>query len=301
MRLRSILAGLLVVIGLSKGAMAAGGKLDVHPLHGPKHLTLGSNLAELDLPADMVYLDPTDTVKFLKATENIPTGHELAVVAPAHHAQGSGTWFVIVEYNETGYVSDDDANKLDANEILTSIRDATEEANKERQGAALHVDGWAQPPVYEKPTHHVVWAVLGSGGEGKVVNYNTRILGRRGVLEMNLVCDPKDLDTDKRAIGTLLDHTNYVAGQRYEDYQASTDKKAAFGLKGLILGAGAVGVAAKLGLFGKAFKLVIAFLLALKKLVIVLIAGVVGGFKKLFGKKQTQSPTIAAGPPSNPG
>jgi len=67
-------------------------------------------------------------------------------------------------------------------------------------------------------------------------------------------------------------------GERYADYNSSTDKTAAYGIAALVAG----GIAAKAGLFAKLGIM----LLALKKFVVIGIAAIGGLFAKLFKKKQ---------------
>ena len=67
--------------------------------------------------------------------------------------------------------------------------------------------------------------------------------------------------------------------ERYADYNPSTDKMAAYGLAALVGG----GLAAKAGLFGKLF----AVLLAAKKIVIPLLIGAVALIARLFGRKKS--------------
>lgn len=50
-------------------------------------------------------------------------------------------WFLLFEYEPSGYIPDDEKDQLDADAILASIREGTEESNKtraERGIAPLH-------------------------------------------------------------------------------------------------------------------------------------------------------------------
>lgn len=76
----------------------------------------------------------------------------------------------------------------------------------------------------------------------------------------------------------VLAMTDFDAGQRYTDFDKSTDKLAAYGIGALVAG----GIAAKAGLFAKLGVM----LLALKKFIVLGIAAVAGLFKKLFRRKQ---------------
>ena len=104
---------------------------------------------------------------------------------------------------------------MNKDELLTAIKEGTEEANKERVERGfkpLHIDGWSEPPRYEKQQHHLVWALLVSDDDGPAVNFNTRKLGRRGFVSLNLVTDPQHLTEYKPAASTLIEATTFDKG-----------------------------------------------------------------------------------------
>jgi uncharacterized membrane-anchored protein len=47
------------------------------------------------------------------------------------------SWFMPVRFQATGYIKDDDAKSWDADEMLQSLKDGTEEQNKEREKAGV--------------------------------------------------------------------------------------------------------------------------------------------------------------------
>ena len=74
------------------------------------------------------------------------SGDEMGLIVPTN-----ANWSVIFEFNDVGYVKDDDKDKLDADKLLASIKAGTEEANKEREHAGnppLEIIGWEQKPKY---------------------------------------------------------------------------------------------------------------------------------------------------------
>lgn len=75
----------------------------------------------------------------------------------------------------------------------------------------------------------------------------------------------------------LLPMVEFDPGKRYADYDAKTDKLAAYGVAALIGG----GIAAKAGRFAK----IGALLLASKKLGVLLLAAIAGAWRKFFSKK----------------
>lgn len=258
---------------------------DLPQVMGPKKYDLGHN-AEIDIPAGMRLFDKATSQMMIQKGGG--DGRDcVAIVAPAY---GKGDWIVIIEADDNGYVTDSDADQLDANAMLQDFKTATEEQNTKRAQMgvpALHVDSWSNPPTYDKPQHHLVWGLNGHGDDGKVINYFTRFLGRGGYLSLNLIDDPATIEQSKQQALAVLQSTHFKPGFTYADYKEG-DKSSGLGLKALVIGGGAVLVAKKTGLL-------IGLLLILKKVGIFIVAGIAGFFKMLFGRKKNDD--VASGPP----
>ena len=147
--------------------------------------------------------------------------------------------------------------------------------------------GWAAPPRYDSATHKLYWAKeLKFGNEtGNTLNYNIRMLGRRGVLVLNAVASMDQLSQIEQKTPEILSAIDFNQGHRYADFNpASGDKVATYGLAALVAG----GVAAKLGFF----KAIWVAIIAAKKFIIIGVLAVAAWFRKLFRKKTpaTQPP-----------
>jgi uncharacterized membrane-anchored protein len=246
--------------------------LNLKWIEGPTAVTMGENLVGLNVTSSLLYLDAEDTVKFNEAIGNVETGTEIGMVMPKDQNKN---WFIVFEYEEVGHVEDTDASELDADELLATFSEGTEEQNKIREEngfAALTVNGWEQAPTYDARTHNLVWALeLESEGE-KVINYNTRILSRNGYVSATLVSDSSELADAVPQLNALISNDfKFIEGNRYEDFNEETDKLAGYGLTALVAG-GAGAAAAKAGLFAK-------IILLFKKFFYVFIIG----FGALFG------------------
>lgn len=126
-------------------------------------------------------------------------------------------------------------------------------------------------------------------GSDPPVNLNTRVLGRKGYVSLNLVTDPAKLGEYRANAQTLLGHTQFNAGARYEDFNEKTDKVAEYGLAGLVLAGAGLGAAklVKLGLLAKFSKVIIAALIAGKKAIVVALVALGALLKKVFsGRKR---------------
>ncbi len=259
------------------------------PLEGPQQVDAGHDVM-IDLPPAYLFLDAPQAKKFMEKVGNLWNDDLLGVIT-----KGDATWLVTVRYTEEGYVKDDEAEKMDAEEILTAIKEGTEEANKERVKRgfkALNLLGWSEPPHYVKEQHHLVWGIKGhtDGDDDDTINFNTRVLGRKGFVSLNLIDGAKTIEASKPSVATLLTATTFKPGARYADFDSKTDKIAEYGLAALV--AGGAGAAAlklvKIGLLAKFGAKLLAILLAAKKAIILGLLALVAMFKKLFGAKQPE-------------
>ena len=238
---------------------------------GPVSARLG-DIADIKVPAGYRFTGKDGTRKFLELTQNPPQGNELGTIIPEVSKEvdsnDSEFWFVIFEFNEVGFVKDDDRDKLDADALLKSIKANTEQSNEERAKrgwAAYHVTGWYRPPFYDVSTKNLTWAMQGYSAtndkQESSVNYSVRILGRRGTMSADLVLDPNLVNTAVPKFETLLAGYSFLPGSRYAEFRAG-DKVAEYGLATLVTG-GAVAIAAKTGLLAKLWKLIVAVIAAL--------------------------------------
>ncbi len=253
--------------------------------HGPERLSLPHGV-EVNLPSGYRFLGQPHAGELMTKMGNLHNEDLLGLVLSENANEG---YLVTLRYEEEGFVKDDE--KLDAKEILDAIRDGEEEYNQERQKLGfepIHADRWMEEPRYDKAQHHLVWGLVVSDKNGSSVNFDTRILGRKGYVSVNLVTDPSTLAADRPHGVDILRATTFTAGNRYEDFDKSKDQVAEYGLTGLVLGGAGVGLAkaAKIGLLAKFGKGIVAVLLAGKKAVVAVFAAIAAFARKLFGKSK---------------
>lgn len=245
--------------------------------------------ATLNLPQGLRYLDAADAERVLTDLWGNPPGSEaigMLVPADISLADGERSWAIILQYEEEGYVSDEDAQEIDYTELLQEMQASAADSNEARkqQGyGAVEIVGWAEPPRYEAASHKLHWAKeLAFEGQGEhTLNYDVRVLGRHGVLVMQAVAGIGQLGQIKPGMSEALAAVDFNEGARYADFNPATDKAAEYGLAALVAG----GIAAKTGLWAK----LLALLIAGKKLVIAAVVLLLAGIGKLFGKKKAGS------------
>ncbi|WP_148716951.1 DUF2167 domain-containing protein [Chitinolyticbacter meiyuanensis] len=249
--------------------------------HGPAHVVLADQ-AVLDLPKGYAFVPKAEAARMLDAMGNVPGDDLLGLVLPE---SDQANWFIDVSFERAGYIKDDDAKDWDASELLTSLKDGTEEGNKQRRErgiAEFEVIGWVEKPAYNAASHQLVWAANIRNKDGKAsdeqgVNYNTYALGREGYISMNLVTGMNSVEAEKPEAQQLLAALAFNDGKRYQDFNADTDQVAEYGLAALVAGVGAK----KLGLFA----LLGAFFAKSAKLIALGAVGLFAAAKRFFGNK----------------
>lgn len=235
------------------------------------------------------YLEQGDARKVLEQLwGNPPDAEVLGLLVPsALPLTDPHSWAVVVTRADDGHVSDEDAAGTDYAELLEDMQQGTEASNAERGKAGypeLHLVGWAEPPRYDEASKKLYWAreLAVQGNDAHTLNYDIRALGRSGYLSLNAVAAMDDLPAVRTGMQELLPMVEFDAGQRYADYDAKTDKLAAYGVAALIGG----GLAAKSGLLAKLGVL----LLGLKKLLIPLALLVAAGLRRITGLFRRKPP-----------
>jgi len=110
--------------------------------------------------------------------------------------------------------------------------------------------------------------------EMNTLNYNIRVLGRKGYLNLNAISDMDKLPMVQTNIDRVISSAEFNPGNRYSDFNPDFDEVAAYGIGGLIAGK----VLAKVGFFA-----------AILKFWKVIAVGIVAAFgtlrKRIFGSK----------------
>ncbi|WAJ39609.1 DUF2167 domain-containing protein [Pseudomonas sp. GOM7] len=248
--------------------------------HG--RIVLGDDLATLNLPDSLMFLDGKNAQRLLVEGWGNPPDDAppLGMILPAGISPlDEASWGVTVEYEASGYVSDEDAADIDYDDMLEDMQADMREANvwREENGyEPVQLVGWAAAPHYDEQGKKLYWAkeLKFGDSDANTLNYNIRVLGRKGVLVLNFVANMDQLPEIEASVPAVLAATEFNPGQRYAEFNPDLDTVAAYGLGALVAGK----VAAKTGLLAM-------LLILLKKFWIVpaLLIGWLG--KRLGGGK----------------
>ncbi|MCD9019657.1 DUF2167 domain-containing protein [Parachryseolinea silvisoli] len=250
-------------------------------------IQLGDDIGTLKVPKGFRYLDPKQAQFVIHDLWGNPGGDgTLGMIVPENMAITNDAWAFIITYDEMGYVKDDDADEIDYDEMLEEIQKEETAINEERvkEGyEAIHMVGWAAKPYYDADKKVLHWAKeLQFGDSAEVehtLNYNVRILGRKGVLVLNAVALVHELPDVQANIDPVLSSFTYADGKKYADFDPDVDEVAAWTIGGLVAGK----VLAKAGFF--------AIILKNIKLIGLGIMALFTGIWK-WVKRKTEPPTV---------
>lgn len=248
---------------------------------GPRTVALRDQ-ATLKLPEGYGYVPTREASALMESMGNDVGPDFIGLIVPLAEDQD---WIVSVDFDPAGYINDEDARHWKADELLSNLKEGTEAGNARRIKlgiAPLEVTRWIEPPSYDSATQRLVWSAEARdkgapAGADNTVNYNTYVLGREGYVSLDLITTTSAVEAQKPMAKRLLGEVAFVDGKRYADFDASTDKVAAYGLAALV---GGVAVK-KLGLLA----VIGAFLAKSFKLIAVGVVAIGAAIRKFFARK----------------
>ena len=219
--------------------------------------------ATLTVPSTHYFLGAQDARSILEeAWGNPPDDTILGMLFPAGRSPlDHDVWGATIQFSDDGYISDEDANDIDYTDMMSDLKKSQVSDNKWRADNGydpIDMVGWAETPAYNPDTHKLYWAKEMKFGEAEMntLNYDIRVLGRRGALVIGFIASMDQLSAIKSTTPSVLNMAHFDEGSTYADYQPGTDKKAAYGIAGLIGGAAIAkktGILAAILIFGKKF------------------------------------------------
>ena len=247
---------------------------------------LGSGLAEFSIPPGFKYLDPEQSSYVLQQLWGNPPASSYGMIFPDYaNDTFPSTWAIEISYSDEGHVDDADAADTDYEELLEQLKETAKEEGEQRKASgfpAYELMGWASPPFYDAANKKLHWAKMlkFEGDSVQTLNYNIRVLGRSGVLVLNAIGSPSDLNEISQSLDPVLKGVNFTSGNTYADYKEGIDKKASYGIAGLIAG----GILAKTGILAKMGIFIVKF----AKLIFAGLAAAVAAFWRWLSKKKKE-------------
>ncbi len=218
---------------------------------------IGNGIASMNIPSTFKYLGPSEAQYVIEDLWGNPKSQApLGLLLPAHtNATDAGGYAFIIQFENIGYVKDNDADKIDYDDLLKELKTSSAKENEERRKQnifTMDLLGWAAKPYYDKEKKVLHWAKEYSveGQEHHTLNYDIRVLGRKGVLTLQAVSAMDQLDSVNNHINDVLGMVSFNEGSRYSDFDSSTDEVAAWTIGGLVAGK----VLAKVGFFAVIMK-----------------------------------------------
>ncbi|MBC6490723.1 DUF2167 domain-containing protein [Flavihumibacter stibioxidans] len=251
-------------------------------------IELESGNAKLDVPAGFRFLDKEQSNYVLTNLWGNPEdANILGMLVPENRGVlQENSWAFTISYDNMGFVKDEDAKDINYDDLLKEQQKDVKESNPDRikEGyESIQLINWASAPYYDENKKILHWAKELQFGEDSLhtLNYNLRILGRKGIFLLNAVATMDELPAVKQHLDKVINSVSFHDGHKYADFNPDGDEVAAWTVGGLVAGK----VLAKAGFF--------AILLKFWKLIALGIAG--GGaaiWKRFKGRKKEENPFV---------
>ena len=244
-------------------------------------ITLSEGEGTLNVPKGFKFLNAAQTQDVLSNLWGNPEDKSIlgSLVPDGKGVTHSNSWMFVISYQGDGFVKDDDAGDIDYDDLLKTMKEDVQAENEERKKGGypeVQLVGWASKPYYDSNLKVLHWAKELKFGQDQTntLNYDLRILGRKGMYNISAVAGMSELAEVKASIPGILKSVEFNQGHKYLDFDADTDTVAAWTIGGLVAGK----VLAKVGFF--------AILAKFGKIIVIGIIAAFAGLKKfLFGKK----------------
>lgn len=235
----------------------------------------------LNVPKGFKFLNAEQTQNVLSNLWGNPEDKTVlgSLVPDGKGVTHNNSWMFVISYQGDGYVKDDDAGDIDYDDLLKTMKEDVAAENEERKkGGYSEVEliGWASKPYYDNTLKVLHWAKELEFGHDKnhTLNYDLRVLGRKGMYNISAVAGIDQLAEVKASIPEIIKSVEFNDGNKYLDFDADTDTVAAWTIGGLVAGK----VLAKVGFF--------AILAKFAKFIVIGIVAAFAAIKKfLFGNK----------------
>lgn len=197
----------------------------------PGVYNLPNSSSMLSLPSNHYALLGADSREFARLSNGQSDETIEAVVFDENF--DTAVWF---ESNDSGYIHLNDWEQLNSEDLLKLISENTEKANEERRKnniSEIHVVGWLQPPILDRNSNTVYWAIEATENENKIANSVAIRLSRKGYEKLTWSTDKSSYTPFGGQLDIMLRSHNFDQGYRYSDYMAG-DRAAGYGIATLV-------------------------------------------------------------------
>ena len=185
-------------------------------------ISLENGIAEIDIPKGYKFLNAEQSKYVLSDLWGNPPSEVLGLLFPEEISPISDdfTYAVEITYSNEGYIDDEDAKDLDYDYLLEEMQDDTNAANPERKKLGypeIDIVGWASKPFYDDKNKKLHWAkeLSFEGEELNTLNYNIRVLGRKGYLNLNAIGTINVLPKFNNDVDEILNSVHFTVGNKY--------------------------------------------------------------------------------------
>jgi uncharacterized membrane-anchored protein len=249
-------------------------------------ITLSEGEGILNVPKGFKFLNAAQTQDVLSNLWGNPEDKSVlgSLVPEGKGVTHSNSWMFVISYRGDGFVKDDDAGDIDYDDLLKTMKEDVQAENAERKKGGypeVQLVGWASKPYYDNNLKVLHWAKELKFGtdEANTLNYDLRVLGRKGMYNISAVAGMDELAEVKASIPGVLKSVEFNEGHKYLDFDADTDTVAAWTIGGLVAGK----VLAKVGFF--------AIIAKFGKIIFLAIAAGFAAIRKFFFGKKNQVTT----------
>lgn len=215
-------------------------------------VNLESCNVKINVPEGFHFLDKEQSEYVLTELWGNPADESvLGMIFPENRGVfAENTYAFAISFDEMGYVNDTDADNIDYDELLKEMQQETDAENAERIKSGyepVKFIGWASVPFYDRTLNTLHWAKEIKFGDESThtLNYNLRVLGRKGVLVLSAIASMNELPEVKSNINKIIRCVEYNDGHKYSDYIPDVDNVAAWTIGSLVAGK----VLSKVGFF----------------------------------------------------
>ncbi|HEY9257909.1 DUF2167 domain-containing protein [Chitinophaga sp.] len=147
----------------------------------------------------------------------------------------------VISFEPSGYLNEQEAGKINYNKLLREMKEELKKENvlRSRKGAGVITSmDWAFPPYFDKDNHMLHWArILHFDGGNPVLNYEVRLLGRRGCLCFTAIGKTADILKIKKQLEQISTAAHFTNGNGYADFNPRTDPSARWTPEETVVGA----------------------------------------------------------------